>query len=101
MESQVEVEDMASVGVENEVMYFTLGTWVKVWLVRGNADDDVDVSMGLTTMYDAIVVGEGVVVTSTVFAGSNSLTIFVATTVSIDGGVLLAGAVTVLMLSDV
>ena len=60
----MEVEDMASVGVENEVMYFTLGTRVKVWLVRGNADDDVDVSMGLTTMYDGIVVGEGVVVTS-------------------------------------
>lgn len=64
MEGQVEVEDRASVEVENEVMHFTLGTLVKVWLVRGNADDDVDVSIALTTMYDGIVVGEGVVVTS-------------------------------------
>lgn len=39
--------------------------------------------------------------TSTVFPGSNSLTTFVATTVSIDGSKLLVGAVTVTMLSDV
>lgn len=38
---------------------------------------------------------------STVFAGSNSLTIFVATIVSINGGMLLVGAVTVTTLSDV
>lgn len=38
---------------------------------------------------------------STVFAGSSSLTMLVAITVSIDGGVLLAGTVTVSMLSDV
>lgn len=38
---------------------------------------------------------------SMVFAGLNSLTIFVAVIVSIGGGVLLAGAVTVSMLSDV
>lgn len=36
-----------------------------------------------------------------VFSGSISLTTSVTTTVSIDGGVLLAGAVTVTMLSDV
>ena len=38
---------------------------------------------------------------STVFAGSNSLTVSVATIVSINGGILLVGAVTVTMLSDV
>lgn len=38
---------------------------------------------------------------SMVFLGSNSLTISVTTTVSVDGGVLLAGTVTVLILSDV
>ena len=38
---------------------------------------------------------------STVFAGSSSLTVFIATIVSMDRGVLLAGAVTVSMLSDV
>ena len=36
-----------------------------------------------------------------VFLGSGSLTTFVTTIVLIDGGVLLAGAVTVLMLSEV
>ena len=38
---------------------------------------------------------------STVFAGTNSLTILVAVIVSIDSGVLLVGAATVTMLSDV
>lgn len=38
---------------------------------------------------------------STVFAGSNSLTVSVATIVSINSGMLLGGAVTVTMLSDV
>ena len=38
---------------------------------------------------------------STVFAGSNSLNVFIATVVSIEGGVLLAAAVTVSILSDV
>ena len=37
---------------------------------------------------------------STVFVGSDSLTIFVATTVSIDRGVLLGETVTVAMMSD-
>lgn len=37
----------------------------------------------------------------TVFAGSNSLTTFVATIVSTEGGALLAGTLMVSMLSDV
>ena len=37
---------------------------------------------------------------STVFVGSGTLTIFVATTVSIDGSVLLGETVTVVMMSD-
>ena len=38
--------------------------------------------------------------TSTVFVGTDTLTIFVATTVSIDGGVLLGETVTVATMSD-
>ena len=64
LEGQVEVEDRASVEVESEVTHFTTGTLVKVWLVRGNADNDVGVSIGLTTIYDEVDVGEGVFVTS-------------------------------------
>lgn len=64
MEVQVEVDDRNSVEVENEVTHFTLGTLGKAWLLRGTVEDDVDISRGLTTMYDATVVGEGVIVTS-------------------------------------
>lgn len=64
MEVQVEVKDRISVEVENEVTHFELETLVKVWLLIGFCDDDVGVSIGLTTMYDATVVGEGVVVIS-------------------------------------
>lgn len=63
MEVQVEVKDRIIVEVENEVTHFEFGTLVKAWLL-GVTVDDVGVSMGLTTMYDATVVGEGVVVTS-------------------------------------
>lgn len=107
VEVQVEVDDKVGVEVENEVTQFSVGTPVEVWLVRSTVDDDVGVSAGLTTMYDELVVGEGVFVTScvriisTVFAGSISVTIFVAILVSIDGGVLLAGIVTVSILSEV
>ena len=38
--------------------------------------------------------------TSTVFVGSDTLIIFVATTVSIDGGVLLGETVTVAVMPD-
>lgn len=64
MEFQVEVEDRNSVEVENEVTHFTLETLGKAWLLSGTVDDDVDISTALTTMYDATVVGEGVIVTS-------------------------------------
>ncbi len=64
VEGQVEGEDKASVEAESEVTHFTLGTLVKVWLLRGNADNDVGVSIGLTTIYDEVVAGEGVWVTS-------------------------------------
>ena len=64
VELQVEVEDRNSVEVENEVTHFKLGTLGKAWLLRCTVDDDVDNSPGLTTMYDATVVGEGVIVTS-------------------------------------
>ena len=64
MEVPVEVKDSISVEVENEVTHFEVGTLVKAWLLRGTVDDDVGISIGLTTMYDATVVGEGVIVTS-------------------------------------
>ena len=60
----MKVEDKAGVEVESEIAHFTLGTLVKVWLVRGNADDDVGVSIGLTTIYEGVIVGEGAFVTS-------------------------------------
>ena len=64
MEVPAEVKDSISVEVENEVTHFELGTLVKAWLLRGTVDDDVGISIGLTTIYDATVVGEGVIVTS-------------------------------------
>ena len=64
MEVQVEVKDRISVEVEIEVTHFELETLVKAWLLRGSVDDDIGISIGLTTMYDATVVGEGVVVVS-------------------------------------
>ena len=64
MEVEGDVEDGVSVEVENEVMHFKLGVRVKAWLLRGTVDDDVCVSIGLITVYEATVVAEGVIVTT-------------------------------------
>lgn len=92
--------------MDNDITQFPLEL-AESWLVRGSVGDNVGVSAGSTTAYDGTVTGERdlvkvwVRVISTVFAGFNSLIICVAIIVSIDSDVLLAGAATVLMLSDV
>lgn len=75
--------------------------------MRGTVDNDADAAARLTTLKDGVAVGDIGSVPSrarlmeTVFSGFSSLTTLVTTTVLIDAGMLLASAVTVLMLSEV
>ena len=64
MEVQVKVEKRVGVEVEDEDAYFKFITLVDVWLVGSIVDESVDVSAGLTTMYDKVVFGEGLLETS-------------------------------------
>ena len=64
MEVQVKVDIRVGVEVEDEDAYFRFIMLVEVWLVGSVVDESVDVSAGLTTMYDKVVVGEGLLETS-------------------------------------
>ena len=63
MEVQVKAENRVDVEVEGEDAYFKLIMLVEVWLVGSVVDESVDVSAGLTIMYDKVVVGEGLLET--------------------------------------
>ena len=63
-EVQVKVENRVGVEVEDEDGYFKFIMLVEVWLVGSVVDESVDVSAGLMTMYDKVIVGEGLLGTS-------------------------------------
>ena len=64
MEVQVKAENRVDVEVEGEDAYSKFIMLVEVWLVGSVVDESVDVSAGLTIMYDKVVVGEGLLDTS-------------------------------------
>ena len=64
MEVQVNFEKRVGVEVEDEDACFKFIMLVDIWLVGGVVDESVDVSAGLTTMYDKVVFGEGLLETS-------------------------------------
>lgn len=64
IEVQVKVDNRVGVDVEDEDAYFKFIMLVEVWLVGSVFDESVDVSAGLTTMYDIIFVGEELLETS-------------------------------------
>ena len=87
-------------------MQSTVVKAVEVFVTKSTAGNRV-ASSALTTLDDGGEVGEKVFVvtfvmlTSTVFAGCDSLTMIVDTTVSVEGRGVLARAVTVSVWSDV
>ena len=89
---------------EVEVVQSTDVNAVEVSVTKATAGDGAS-SSALMTLYDGGEVGDGVFVMSssilTVFAGSDSLTTIVDTTVSVEAGRVLVGAVTVSVCSDV
>ena len=107
IEFEVGLDDMASIEEENELTQFPPKILTEIWLLGGIVEDSVGIPVALMTTYDGLVVGEAVFVASgvrlmnTVCAGSISLIIFVVTLALVNGGVLLAGAVTVSIMSDV
>ena len=87
-------------------MQSTVVKAVEVFVTKSTAGNGA-ASSALTDLYDGGEVGEKafvvtfVMLTSTVFAGCDSLTMIVDTTVSVEGRSVLARAVTVSVWSDV